>query len=388
MKKVLWLASWYPSRLDAFDGDFIQRHARAVAQFCRVQVIYVVKDKTKSLVPGKEEMVTGNLNEQVIYYHSPATGIKLLDKVLSQRVYMRLYRKAITEYIKKNGPPERVHVHVTMKAGLAALWIKRKWNIPFIVSEHWGAYLPEADIRIENYSLLYRMALQRILEKAIAVTTVSDHLGKAIQKHFPAISYRVIPNVVDTTIFFPAEKTANGKTRLIHASGMDFPKNMEGILQAMKFLKEVYTDFELNIYGPVKPTLQGMVIALGLQNHVFFKGEVPQPELAGAMQQADALILYSRFETFGCVLIEANACGIPVIVSNLKIFHELITEKENGIFVKENDPRALAENIMTFISEKKVFNKMQVATAAANKYNYGEIGRQFLELYDLIPGKI
>ena len=54
-KKILWLTSWYPNRMDEFDGDFIQRHAKAVALFCRVHVIFVVKATNKLRAVKKEE---------------------------------------------------------------------------------------------------------------------------------------------------------------------------------------------------------------------------------------------------------------------------------------------------------------------------------------------
>ena len=66
--KVLWLVSWYPNRLDKFTGDFIQRHAQAVSQYCKVEVIFVKKDE--SLLPNAietENNVTDNLTEKIIY---------------------------------------------------------------------------------------------------------------------------------------------------------------------------------------------------------------------------------------------------------------------------------------------------------------------------------
>ena len=61
--KVLWLASWYPNQLDKFTGDFIQRHARAVSQYCKVHVIFVKKDE--SLLPNKT--VTENSQQGHIF---------------------------------------------------------------------------------------------------------------------------------------------------------------------------------------------------------------------------------------------------------------------------------------------------------------------------------
>ena len=381
MKKVVWLCSWYPNRTNAFDGDFIQRHARAVSRFCHVHVIYVVKEKNIINAVESEEKTTGQLTEQIIYYSSHETGIKPLDRFLSQKNYDQCYRKAINTYIEANGKPDLVHVHVAMKAGLAALWIKKKWNIPFIVSEHWTGYLAEADERLADQSFVYRKLTQDILQEAKLVTVVSEYLGKAIKKHFPSLLYKVIPNVVDTAIFYPAYKEDNTKLKLVHASNMNYQKNCEAILQALQLLKNEGQLFEMHLYGPVQPKLQEMIISLGLQENVFLMGEVLQPVLAEAMRQSDALVLYSRFETFGCVLIEANACGIPAIVSELEVFHELITENVNGIFVKGDDARALATKLIEFAKVKSSFDKTAISKNTVTKYNYDSVGKQMAELY-------
>ena len=99
------------------------------------------------------------------------------------------------------------------------------------------------------------------------------------------------------------------------------------------------------------------------------------------MQQCDALILYSRFETFGCVLIEANACGIPVVVSDLEVFHEIVEEGINGIFAAGDKSAVLAEKLKQFVLQRTNFDKSLIAKAAAEKYNYKKVGRQFFDLY-------
>ncbi len=385
MKSVLWLASWYPNKLSPFDGDFLQRHAKSVSLFNRVHVIYLVKDESKSITQDfKTEIKTnGNLTEEIIYYVSHKTGIKILDKYLSQRKYIWLYRKAIKTYFHINGKADLVHVQIAMKAGLLALWVKRKWNIPFIVSEQWTGYLPNADFKISNYPLIFRQWLNKILENAALVTVVSQYLGKAIQNSFPVIQYQVIPNVVDTEIFYPVHKQQSDFVQFIHISNMNYQKNTEAILEALSLLKKT-TAFKMLLYGTMNDVLQKLIADFQLQDHVFVMGEVQQTELAKAIQQSDALVLYSRFETFGCVLIEANACGIPVIISDIEVFHELIEEGKNGIFVKENNPLVLAEKFKDFILQKDIFDKIAIAEQAALKYNFVKVGQQFDELYKKI----
>lgn len=381
MKNVLWLVSWYPNRLDKFDGDFIQRHAKAVSIFCKVHVIYVKKDEHLAAnTTFAENHVTGNLTEQIIYYNSVKTGIKLFDKFLSQLNYKKHFFNAIQQYIHASGKPQIAHVHVAMKAGVAALWMKKKWNIPFIVSEHWTAYLKDAGQHIDQYPLVFRKLLKRVLEQASALTVVSKHLGRSIRIYFPGIEYSIIPNVVDTNIFYPLNIQPAKTSRLIHISNMNYQKNTEAILEALYQIKNT-ASFTMDLYGPIKAHLQELISKYSLQSSVFVMGELPQPEIAKALQQSDALILYSRFETFGCVLIEANACGIPVIVSDLEVFHEIIEEGVNGLFVEGENPVALAEKIKYFIAQKNNFIKNAIAASAAEKYNFKKVGQQFVELY-------
>ncbi len=384
MKNVLWLVSWYPDRQDKFDGDFIQRHARAVSIFCKVHVIYVKKDEHLAAnTISTENHLAGNLTEQIIYYNSVKTGIKLFDKFLSQRSYKKYFCSAIKHYMQASGKPQLVHVHVAMKAGVAALWMKNKWNIPYIVSEHWTAYLKDAGERIDQYPLVFRKLLKRVLEQASALTVVSKHLGRSIQIYFPGIKYSIIPNVVDTNIFYPLHIQPAETARLIHISNMNYQKNTEAILEALYQIKNT-TSFTMHLYGPINAHLQELISKYNLQSYVFVMGEVSQTEIAKAVQQSNALILYSRFETFGCVLIEANACGVPVIVSNLKVFHEIIEEDVNGFFVEGENPAALAEKLKEFILQKYTFDKAAIAASAAEKYNFKRVGQQFLDLYKKI----
>lgn len=69
MNKILFLASWYPSRVNAFDGDFIERHAKSISLYNKVYVIYVVKDQ--NIKDGKiaiEKETSGNLVTYKAYY--------------------------------------------------------------------------------------------------------------------------------------------------------------------------------------------------------------------------------------------------------------------------------------------------------------------------------
>jgi glycosyltransferase involved in cell wall biosynthesis len=109
-----------------------------------------------------------------------------------------------------------------------------------------------------------------------------------------------------------------------------------------------------------------------------------QSELVKLVQTSDALILYSRYETFGCVLIEANACGVPVIVSDVPVFHENVQEGFNGILAKNEDPAALAEKLSLFLDNQYSFRKNDIITFTKDKFSYKRIGTMYSEWYKSI----
>jgi glycosyltransferase involved in cell wall biosynthesis len=249
--KVLWLASIYPSKLFPYDGDFIQRHARATALFCEIEVLHIVKDENGNLTSDVKETISTevNLTERIIYYKPHKTGIKILDRFLSSLKYKRISRSAVKKYIADNGKPPFFHVHVAMKAGLTALWAKRKYNIPYLLTEHWGGYLEEAVPNIRDYNFVYQHYWKKIITGAKAGSFVSVALQKLMIKKYAIQNTQVIPNVVNTDIFYPAEKLSADKIRFIHISTMVYQKNPEAILQALALLKDEF-EFEMFLYGP------------------------------------------------------------------------------------------------------------------------------------------
>jgi len=387
--KILWLASWYPSDLFPFDGDFIQRHARAVSLFCDIEVIYVVKDAEGLYTRDIQETTTHNnrLTERIIYYKPLQTSFGLFNRILSTLKYQRVYKKAVNNYVAQNGRPRLVHLQIAMKAGLTALWIKKKYKIPYILSEQWTGYLDNANPTINDFNFIYQYYWSKIIKQAAISTYVSEVLKNRLVHLYKINNTFVIPNVVDTRLFFPKQQeAADGQLQLIHISTMVYQKNTEGILEALRILKNDCR-FTLQLYGTINPALEQLIKELELQNYVFVKGEVSHDQLSKAIQQADALILYSRFETFGCVLIEANACGVPVIVSDLEVFHEIVQDGVNGIFVTGENPRALAEKIKQFAKQKDNFDRNSIARATAAKYSYERVGQQFADLYTIIDNQ-
>src|SRR4051812_19461898 len=121
--KILWLAGWYPSKVQALSGDFIERHAQASALYNHICVIHVVKDTTQKSrnVVIEKRIYSENLIAFIYYYPSFQNYGKAVDVLISNAYYFWLNLKAFYNYKKKFGRPEGVLVHVGIKAGFVAL---------------------------------------------------------------------------------------------------------------------------------------------------------------------------------------------------------------------------------------------------------------------------
>ena len=270
-KKILWLASWYPNRIHPLNGDFIQRHARAVSLYHDVTVLFVMRDKSGAVTNDvlTEQATAENLTERCIYYHAGNTT-GFFSKMVSQLRYRQLFKKAIRRYILQNGKPDLVHVHVTLKAGALALWTKKRYGVPFVITEHWTGFLPEAEDYFKNGSAFFQWQCRRVWRGAASISAVSGYLHGHLKKLLPAKDMRIIPNVVDTAIFQPQLfQNPMPHVRFIHVSGLGYQKNAEAIITAFAHVKEKGFLFELHIIAPQQLWLRQLVEDLNLSDAVF-----------------------------------------------------------------------------------------------------------------------
>jgi glycosyltransferase involved in cell wall biosynthesis len=375
--KILWLASWYPNRVDAWNGDFIQRHAVAAALYHEVHVVHVGDYQAVRATDARIHR-QGRLTEEVILY--PSSRIPLLGRWINNYRFARLYRQAIRCYIQKNGTPDLVHVQVPMKAGLAALWCRRRYGVPYLVTEHYTIYNEQAPDRFRRRSPWFQYYTRKIIERSVAFLPVSRELGEAVNRYGIRKPFRVLPNVVDTGLFHPAEHPGTPAFVFLHVSIMVDFKNVPGILRAFCRLHAAYPHINLRLVGPVPDDIAALARATGLlDTAIFFTGAVPYAAVAEQMQQADAFVLFSRYENAPCVISEALCCGVPVIASRVGGIAEMIEPGKNGLLVEPDDEAALYESMQQALQAS--FNRQRIAAEAQQRYSYPEVGRLLSRYY-------
>jgi glycosyltransferase involved in cell wall biosynthesis len=384
MKNILWLTEWFPSSFEPFNGDGIERRGKAASLHHNIFVIYVKKKPGLGFGKIETEERTYNSHYKAFLYFYPSIRKfnRVLDLLLSNYYFLKLHCKAIRDFKKRYNKPDGIQVNVAMKNGVIALLCKWLWHIDFIVVEGWGLFLPESIPRFKDKNWLFRFFAHQVFKQAILLITVSNHLGKMIRANIAEVSYKVIPSVVDKTIFYPAQESLEHKVfRFIHISNLDYSKNIQQMLSGLKLFLASGYQAELIIHAPYSKMLSDEIALLKLGEHVIIKQEAPQPLLADSIRSADVLILFSLYETFGNVVIEAQACGVPVITSDYPTFFETIENEVNGIIAKGKDAGALAEAMINCIKDKYKFDSKRISEKAFSSYSFDLIGKMFDEVY-------
>ena len=354
--KVLYLTPWYPSKKDEMSGLFVRKHVEAVrAQGVEVRVIFAE----------------------------------------SWRETVRQWKA-----LRREGwIPDVVQLNVIQKQGLLALWLKKRYGIPYVIVEHWSGYLPENGM-FKRLSAIKKRIYRRIAAQAEQVLCVSQRLQQAMQDcGIRAQQWGLIDNVVDGFFFEKVEskktevesrktKVESKKTKveskktLLHVSCFDErAKNVKGLLRAAKMLSEKRQDWKLVLVGTgvdytdVRAFADTLDIPEGLLE---WTGELTPSEVAERMHEADALVLSSRYETYGVVLAEAAAAGLPILSTPVGIAENvanLIVPQE----IAQNKPGRMAEFMETILWGQEVRVKSQ---EVRERFSADFIGKKLKKSYD------
>ena len=383
MKHILYLPSWFPSRVDPFPGDFIKRHAESASLYNQITVFYTVSDENIT----EPEMTEEKVNERLfvyIYYYPAKNGFlsPLINGLKRFSALRKMYNKVFT-----NSFPELVHVHVAYPAGLFALYLKNRKKINYVITEQHTIYM-SGDEKSHMTGRFEKKMVRLIYHNAKEIHAVSKALADVLQdRKLVHSAARVIPNVVDTTLFFHKERQRGRLFNFIHVSTLTQQKNPQGMLAAFSLVKEIRTDFLLKVIGPVSEELKALSKKLQLEDHVYFLNELAYSHVATEINQSDAMVHFTRYETFGCVIAESLCCGVPVIVSDLEVTRELIKNQVNGLLVSDANVQDLADKIIYFMENGLVTDPGKIAEEALQRFNYQRIGKLFDELYDDVLAK-
>jgi len=395
------LPKWYPNRYDDLDGDFVARHVRAIAAHggpdggaVQAAVVYVsVARQALPTLIDEEIDQTGPVPTWRYYYRARPTGLPGVDKLLKLLLWLECARRGRRAVSRLWGgqPPHVVHAHVLFRSAVLAWWLKWRHGTPYVLTEHWTAFHPG---NVKQLGRLRRWLAGWLVRQAAAYTPVSDDLRQALVR-LRGTNPRtvVIPNVVDTDVFRPPIKAGERWGLLNVAAFNERAKNLSGLLRTVARLRAAHPNLpglHLRVvgYGAAEQQVRQLAADLGLlaDGTVEFVGKLASEQVAAEMRRAACFVLFSNYENLPCVLIEAQASGLPAVATRVNGVPELLPDDGSaGWLVPPRDEAALGEALVAVLTAPSGhFDEVALRARAVERFSYPAVGRAFGKVYQQI----
>ena len=366
--RVLVVPKWYPWPEQPVFGIFCREHARALASRHEVAVLASLATRSPDFLLFRltDEREHGLRTLRVRYRRPWLRPAAMACQLLGMLAALRRLRR-------EGFQPDVVHAHV-YSAALPALLLARLSGALAVVTEHYTGF--QRGLVRGADRLVARIAFQR----ADLVAPVSAELAGHLRAIAPGARIRVMANVVDTEVFTAARPGGrDGPPRLLSVGALAEKKGHAHLLDALAEIRE-RRELRLDVVGDgeLRGQLEQRTAALGLGEAVRFHGERPKEEVAALMREADLFVLPSLHETFGCVLIEAMASGLPSVATAVGGVPEVL-DAAAGTLVPAADPKALAAAIEETLDRR--FEPEQMARAAQARYGYEAFAERWSEVY-------
>jgi glycosyltransferase involved in cell wall biosynthesis len=376
--RVIFITEWYPTKESPVGCNYIREHAKAVSLYDDVVLLHMAghdqrlrnwwemkREKDESLSEGIETY-------RILYRRSSIPKISYFICIWS-------VIRAFKRIVERGFRPDIIHAHV-YEAAVPAVIIGKLYRIPVVVSEH-SSEFPRK--RLSRLKIFKAKASFRFAE---AVMPVSAFLMSSIKSHGISGRFLLVPNVVDTRLFYPAryKKSGDGVARLLAVSLLDethnkgFPVLFKGLAE-LRLQRE---DWHLEVVGdgPARRGYEKMVQELGIVGKVSFCGMKTKGEVAEHMRNSDIFILPSLVETFSVVCAEAMVSGVPVLVTRCGGPEGFVDERM-GVMVPTGDSQALCNGLNFMLDNLVHFSSEYISEQSAAMFAPHQVGRRLHKIY-------
>jgi teichuronic acid biosynthesis glycosyltransferase TuaC len=326
--KITVVTSYFPNSARPYGGNSAFHTLRFLKPHANIEVIcpHEHYPNVKWLAPGRYEILDRTYQPpefKTTYFEYPA--IPVLSRPFNGPVCARI----LLPYVRASRP-ELILNYWLYPDGFAAVRVGRSLGVPVIV----GAI--GSDIRRRNDPLTVRLVRQTMLE-ADGVITVSEELRqRAITLGVPGDKITTILNGCDTSVFYPGDREAArcelgcdpGSEIVLYAGNLYVTKGLGELMEAFIGLAESRPRARLVMVGqgPYGETLARRAAAAGLEKRVSLPGRRDAAGVAAWMRAADLFCLPSHSEGCPNVIVEALACGRPVVATRVGGIPELLDD--------------------------------------------------------------
>lgn len=287
-----------------------------------------------------------------------------------------------------------LHVHYAIPHASSAYFArqmlrKMKRDIPFITTLH------GTDITLVGKDASYSHVVAFSINESNAITAVSENLRQETIKSFNIKKpIHVIPNFVDGKRFFKSDKdhfkkiiAPNGERIMVHVSNFRKVKRVEDVVKVFqKVQMQIPSGLLMIGDGPERQKVEDLCRKLGISKDIRFLGK--QEPLEEILNVADLFILPSEYESFGLAAVEAMACGVPVISTNVGGLPEVNIQGKTGYLSDVGDIEDMANNALNILKDDATLATFKKAALKnAKRFSIEKIVPQYIELYKKVAGQ-
>jgi glycosyltransferase involved in cell wall biosynthesis len=363
--RTLFIPQWYPNDHHKFLGTFCREHVRAAALFENVAVlVFSSRSQRWPTMQWEKKDDHGVPTFYAAFGHSP------IPKTTLPFLYIHLWR-AIRRVFEEWGQPDVIHT----QDGYAYYVIKAIGyrGIPVVISQHSTVFMER---RVSGTLLRqFRWAFPR------AARVLPDNKFSAKEYQYYGVQAAVtwLPNAIDINLFRPPLCAAR-KPWLLHASGLTAQKRFPDIVRAFAQVRRKRPETVLHVAGDGDNRSQMEALAAReLPPGSFcFHGVLSKSELASLMRCASGFVLPSDAENLPCVLIEAMACGCPVLTTRVGGITALVREGE-GLLVDVGNIDQIADRMIQLLDGEHSIDVDRISRETRERFSLEAVGRILYE---------
>jgi N-acetyl-alpha-D-glucosaminyl L-malate synthase BshA len=286
-----------------------------------------------------------------------------------------------------------LHVHYAIPHSISALLAQQmlaaKRRVPFITTLH------GTDITLVGSDRSYLPITKFSIEQSDGVTAISDYLRERTIDVFGVPNHiQVIKNFVNCEMYQPdpvrrleADLGPPGVKRLMHLSNFRPVKRVNDCIRILaEVLKQTPAHLMMVGDGPDRGPAEQLAWDLGIQENVTFLGK--QSHVERLIPLAHVLLLPSELESFGLAALEAMACGVPPVATNVGGLPELVTHGVDGFLEAPGDVSAHAARVCELLTDKDLYSSMAAAArrTAESRFCTSIIIPQYERYYRQVTG--
>lgn len=245
--------------------------------------------------------------------------------------------------------PDILHVQCFGPNGTYAMGLSELLRRPLVVSSHGETFMD--DHEVFNRSALQRQVLRAACARADAVTACSSVVADDLRKRFGSADVSVVPNGVVLGRATPSRAIRRDEWIVLAAGRLVDKKGFDLLIRAASALPP-RTRLQIVGEGPERARLERLGDDLGMKGRVDFFGRTDAAEVQRLMSQADVVVVPSRVEAFGIVVLEAWASGTPLVATNRGGPAGIVTDGVDGVLADPEDTQALSGALAHVLNDR------------------------------------